>query len=224
MTGERAAGAFRGESRRRFIAIAMAAPLAGPAFAAGDAGDGKLEYRGFVVDLSAVAGAANVEAIEASVRHQIDIVADCGARPGIIDFFRGRRIALARGLPEPPGRFIPNHGVDIEAGLMPEQEPIILHELLHAYHYYVLPGGFQNPDVLGYYNHAKDSQLYPATERHKGRPAPTYILTSHQEFFAVTASLYLWGQVDREPYNRARLKSLQPFYYEWLGRQFGVQK
>jgi hypothetical protein len=50
------------------------------------------------------------------------------------------------------------------------------------------------------------------------------MLTNECEFFAVTASLYLWGNVDREPYNRERLRVRQPCYYEWLGREFGIQK
>jgi hypothetical protein len=44
------------------------------------------------------------------------------------------------------------------------------------------------------------------------------------EFFAVTASLYLWGNVDRPPNTRAVLRARQPVYYRWLGDEFGVQK
>jgi hypothetical protein len=98
---------------------------------------------------------------------------------------------------------------------MPPQRPIVLHELLHAFHNYVLPGGVNNPDVLLYYSRARNSQLYPANE---------YVLKNAKEFFAVTASLYLWGNVDREPHNRETLRERQPFYYQWLGRLFAVQK
>ena len=45
-----------------------------------------------------------------------------------------------------------------------------------------------------------------------------------QEFFAVTASLYLWGNVDRPPNTREKLKAAQPVYYAWLGQLFGVAK
>ena len=98
---------------------------------------------------------------------------------------------------------------------MPPQKPIVLHELLHAFHAHRLPGGVYNPDVLLYYNRARNFQLYPANE---------YVLTNVREFFAVTASLYLWGNVDREPHTRETLKTRQPFYYAWLGQLFGVQK
>jgi hypothetical protein len=45
-----------------------------------------------------------------------------------------------------------------------------------------------------------------------------------QEFFAVTGSLYLWGNVDRSPHTRENLRAKQPVYYKWLGELFGVQK
>jgi hypothetical protein len=59
-----------------------------------------------------------------------------------------------------------------------------------------------------FYNRAKDDHLYPASETHSGNSVSTYLLTNEREFFAVTASLYLWGNVDREPYNRERLTML----------------
>jgi hypothetical protein len=40
-----------------------------------------LGYRDFAIDLSEAKDAPNLEAIQASLRHQIDIVVDCGAKP-----------------------------------------------------------------------------------------------------------------------------------------------
>jgi hypothetical protein len=58
-----------------------------------------------------------------------------------------------------------------------------------------------------------------------GYPPDAYVLKNLQEFFAVTGSLYLWGNVDRPPpNNRATLHDKQPVYYQWLGDLFGVQK
>jgi len=51
-----------------------------------------------------------------------------------------------------------------------------------------------------------------------------YVLKNVQEFFAITASLYLWGNVDRPPATRDKLKAAQPVYYAWLGQLFGVAK
>ena len=50
------------------------------------------------------------------------------------------------------------------------------------------------------------------------------MLKNVQEYFAVTGSLYLWGNVDRPPFNRTTLHDKQPVYYQWLGDLFGVQK
>jgi len=91
----------------------------------------------------------------------------------------------------------------------------LLHELLHAYHFRVLPGALQNPDVQRFYGIARQNELYPLD---------AYVLKNVQEYFAVTGSLYLWRNVDRPPFNRATLRDKQPVYYQWLGDLFGVQK
>ena len=210
------------QSRRRAISIIGVSLIAIPGCATNDNADGTLNYRGFVVDMTAARNAPNFAAIESSLKHQLDIVADCGAQSTIIDFFRGRRLMLVYGLQGQRGRFIPNHGIDIEAAVLPPQQPIILNELLQAYHFLVLPGGFENPDVMTFYNRAIEYHFYPAIEVHDGVRVPTFLLTDVRTFFAVTASAFLAGSVDREPYSRQRLKMLQPVYYEWLQRQFGV--
>jgi Mlc titration factor MtfA (ptsG expression regulator) len=51
-----------------------------------------------------------------------------------------------------------------------------------------------------------------------------FLLKNPAEFFAVTASLYLYGHVDRLPFTREALREKQPSYYIWLGQLFGAQK
>ena len=85
----------------------------------------------------------------------------------------------------------------------------MLHELLHAYHAGMLPRGFKNPDVLLHYNLAKGEKLYPAD---------AYLLTNEKEFFAVTASVFLYGKDGR--FTRSDLKQKQPDYYKYLVRLF----
>ena len=92
------------------------------------------------------------------------------------------------------------------------QRPVMLHEFLHAYHGKLMPQGFQNRDVLLYYDRARTAQLYPANE---------YLLSNHREFFAMTASVFLYGRAAREPFTRSNLKQKQPIYYEYLVRLFG---
>jgi len=187
-----------------------------PVRQASDVVNGTFTYRGFMVDMSAVQNSEVFDALVNSIKHQIDITADCGAKPEVLSFFRNQKVVVQKNTHGHGGLFNPNNpGVSVEPNVQPPQKPILLHELLHAYHFRVLPGRFQNPDVLKFYNRAKQYKLYPENE---------YLMTNVKEYFAVTASLYLWGNVDREPHTRENLKSKQPVYYKWLGELFGVTK
>jgi hypothetical protein len=90
------------------------------------------------------------------------------------------------------------------------QRPVILHELLHAYHSQVLPQGYKNPGILLHYKRAKEKQLYPAN---------AYLMTNEREFFAVTASVFLYGEDG--PLSRSMIKEKQPDYYRYLVFLFG---
>jgi hypothetical protein len=92
------------------------------------------------------------------------------------------------------------------------QQPVILHELLHAYHAKILPQGVQNPAVLLHYNLAKTNRFYPAD---------AYLMTNEKEFFAVTASVFLYGKDSKEPFTRSNLKEKQPDYFNYLVWLFG---
>lgn len=88
------------------------------------------------------------------------------------------------------------------------KEPVVLHEMLHAFHDQVLPDGNGNKGVLFYYGSAKSKQLYPAD---------AYLMRNQMEFFAVTASIFLYGKDSaNEPFKRATLKEKQPDYYRYL--------
>jgi hypothetical protein len=93
------------------------------------------------------------------------------------------------------------------------EEPILLHEFLHAYHGKLMPNGFDNRGIKGFYAYAKSKDLLPKD---------TYALKNHQEFFAVTASIFLAGKdTVHEPNTRANLKEKLPDYYKYLVELFG---
>jgi len=92
------------------------------------------------------------------------------------------------------------------------QAPILLHELLHAYHAHIMPQGFEDRGIQFYYNVATSNQLYPAN---------AYLMTNEKEFFAVTASVFLSGKDNEEPFTRAKLKEKQPEYFKYLVWLFG---
>jgi hypothetical protein len=92
-------------------------------------------------------------------------------------------------------------------------EPIMLHEFLHAYHGKLMPNGFENKGIKGFYAHAKAKDLLPKD---------TYALKNDREFFAVTASIFLAGKDSvHEPKTRANLKEKMPDYYKYLVEMFG---
>jgi len=203
-------GCFLRTRRLAFILLVLLLPVS-RAFAASEM---VLSYRGFTTDMSLLENGADRDAVEASLKRQIDIVADSGAKPAIMAFFRSQMMKLKFGSEDGGGRFS-SAGVEIDARPQPPERPIVLHELLHALHARYLPGGARNADVDRFYNNARRGQVYPANE---------YVLKNSFEFFAVTASLYLWGYVARAPNDRETLRSKQPYYYAWLGELFGVKK
>jgi hypothetical protein len=173
-------------------------------------------YRGYRVDLSKIAGRPDVAAIAQSLRHQLDIVETVGLNPRILAFFHSVPISAAEGacrdFSNSPACYTPPSVVRMNPVTFEAQRPVMLHEFLHAYHGKLMPQGFQNRDVLFYYDRARTAQLYPAGE---------YLLTNHREFFAMTASVFLYGQAAREPFTRSNLKQKQPIYYQYLVRLFG---
>jgi hypothetical protein len=178
-----------------------------------NAAAGGSTYRGYHVDLSKLAGFPNGQAIADGIQRQLDIVESVGLPPRVLEFLHTIPIIGDAGpCSETHTPACYNGGAVIVHPVVLDRRPIVLHELLHAYHHKILPQSFQNPDVLRFYNHAKTAQLYPAGE---------YLLTNQKEFFAVTASVFLYGEIAREPYTSSNLKAKQPIYFQYLERLFG---
>jgi hypothetical protein len=90
------------------------------------------------------------------------------------------------------------------------ERPVLLHELLHAYHHNILPGREHNPAVQFWFKQAAEQKLYPADQ---------YLMTNEREFFAVTASVFLSGRDGS--ITRERVRTTQPEYYKYLAWLFG---
>ena len=182
---------------------------------AADLDAGILVYKGFTVDMTKCTSQPNLDDIIAYAKHQLDIVADCDADEKTMTFFRSERILMVPNLGH-GGGFVNLKGiVHVDSAIEKATKPIFLHELLHAYHFLQLPDGRKNADVIKFWKIAQDNQLYPAG---------SYVLSNQAEFFAVTASCYLWGTVDRPPFTRENIKKRQPIYTKWLAQLFGVEK
>jgi hypothetical protein len=93
------------------------------------------------------------------------------------------------------------------------EDPVILHEMLHVYHAKLMGGGLENLGIKAVYAKAVSDNVFPKEE---------YAMTNPQEFFAVTASVFLAGKESiHEPHTRARLKEKLPKYYKFLVELFG---
>jgi len=93
------------------------------------------------------------------------------------------------------------------------EDPVILHEMLHAYHNKLMGGGLENLGIKAMYAQAVSKNVFPKEE---------YAMTNPQEFFAVTASVFLAGKGTlSEPHTRAQLKEKLPKYYKYLVELFG---
>jgi Mlc titration factor MtfA (ptsG expression regulator) len=93
------------------------------------------------------------------------------------------------------------------------EDPVILHELLHAYHNKLMAQGFDNLGIKAMYAQAVSKNVMPKEE---------YAMMNPQEFFAVTASVFLAGKgTVSEPHTRAQLKEKMPKYYKFLVELFG---
>jgi len=65
------------------------------------------------------------------------------------------------------------------------QEPVMLHEFLHVYHGKLMPNGYDNRGVIGFYAQAQSKAIYPKE---------SYTMRNNREFFAETASIFLAGK------------------------------
>jgi hypothetical protein len=93
-------------------------------------------------------------------------------------------------------------------------DPILLHEFLHAFHNRMMALGYDNLGVKAYYVEAKGKNAFGDKK--------SYTMLNAQEFFAVTASIFLAGKESmHEPKTRAVLKEKMPDYYKYLVGVFG---
>ena len=174
-------------------------------------------YRGFVIDDSRVRNLPNLEAVRGATREQNDMVCAVGVPAEILAFFQSVPFAIvpSSAMPGPtPGLYAArDRMVRVTAGIVTTgHKPVLLHELLHAYHNQQLPGGFRNPDVARFYRLARSIPAY----------APrSHMLQNDREFFACSATTYLFGVTAQEPFTREKLKESQPDFFAYLKKRFG---
>ncbi len=101
-----------------------------------------------------------------------------------------------------------------------------LHELAHAYHDRVLPGGFSNPDIAAAFNAAQAGQRYERVQRKdaagKVHWDRAYAMTNPMEYFAECTEAF-FSRNDFFPFNRSELQQHDPQMDALLVRLWGCK-
>jgi hypothetical protein len=178
-----------------------------------------MDYHGFHIDdhLLSDEQKARFSSLDApSLDRQLDIVESVGLAPDILNFFRGITIFVDPALRGNPGYFSVRDGqaiISVQPIVFAENKPILLHELLHAYHYGVL--SMRNQTILDAYDAAKHGNFYPAPFQN------SHFLSNEKEFFAISGTIYLFGKIQQPPFDCAILANTAPDYLAFLGKTFG---
>jgi hypothetical protein len=93
--------------------------------------------------------------------------------------------------------------------------PALLYGLLQAYHDQRLSGQAADRDLDGFRRQIIARRIWPKA---------ALMLQNDQQFFALTATAYLYGAITREPYTRADLRKTEPQYDLWLAKLFDAGK
>lgn len=187
---------------RRIAVLGALSLAAAPAAFAEDA------YRGWTVDMSLVPDERRAASL-ASVKAQIDLVESIDFDPEIKAWFRTIVIHVDPSLNS--GRVTERDNLQLKADPVPADQPVLLHELMHVFHFVRHP---RSPVIVAFYEAAKTSNQFPPQ---------AYMLTNPREFFAMCASVVLWGRADRPPGTRENVRRKLPAVYDWVVQAFSLR-
>ncbi len=172
----------------------------------------QLSYKGFNIDIAAIASVPDRDALLARVRDQLDLVEAVKVDAATHQFFRTIPLVMT---PSTGSAAYGGGRVVVPMHSSPEYDhdhPILLHELLHGYHDLNVPDGFHNAEIQHLFEQARDGGQFPVG---------AYMLSNVAEYFAMMASVYLNGTAMRDPNTRDAIKTKQPDMYAWLVKAFG---
>lgn len=174
-----------------------------------------IDYHGFKIDDRQLP-ADQRAAFTAAIEEQLDIVEKAGVPPAMLAFFQQTRIEVDTAIKGNPGVFRVDRGagaVFVRPEPFPANKPILLHELLHAYHFNVL--GLRNGAIVQGFDAASAAGVYPPAFQR------AHFLENPKEYFAVTGTIYLVGTIQQPPFNCAVLAKNDPAYLAFLAATFG---
>jgi hypothetical protein len=166
-------------------------------------------YHGWHVDASRVPDLSQ-ESVMGPVQQQIDAIETRGIAQDIVEFMRTVPLhADKAGHDGAPAHYEPTKGIDFQLAALDGKKPVLLHELLRAFHAQKL----RSSDKI-------INEAYEASRASGVWPAGSAMMKSPQEFFVATATVYLAGEIDTPPFTPGRLHEAQPEYWKWLGEVF----
>jgi hypothetical protein len=174
-----------------------------------------MQLHGFNVEYGAV-GLDKVKKMQATLEHQMDIVEQSGVPAATLEFFKSVPVVIVADLDtgfghankDATGRQV----VELKAAKLPMDRPILLHELLHAYHGVKLG---PTPMIRDSYRQALQSGVYK-------KYAKAHFLEAPNEYFAVIGSIFLYGKrIDQPPFDCSLPAKYQPQFIAFLTEQFG---
>jgi hypothetical protein len=189
--------------------------LAPAEFVARRIGANRFNFKGMDVDVASVRSAHNRDTILEALRKQIDIVDTTVTDPAQRAFLKSIPLMMSSApgaAPNNAAYYRDTKTVVLQSQSYDANKPVILHELLHAYHEQRLPNGSANADI---------QRLFQQAQTNGAFPAGAYMLSSVPEYFAMMASVYLHGSDARDPFTRQAIKEKQPDCYDWLVKEFG---
>ena len=198
--------------KKHFTWLVLAAAMAVSLPASAD-----VTHLGFTINdqLLTAADKARLEPdLSKSLREQIDIIDAAKLPADVLAGLKAITVVLDPALTSQPGIFTGRNGgeVRLQPAVFTRKRPVLLHELLHAYHFYTLT--LQNKDVNAAFEMVRNDPDFAKFRR-------AHFLQNAKEFFAVTASIYLSGDVQQPPFTCAAFAGKYPAYMQFLESQFG---
>ncbi|WP_326525204.1 hypothetical protein [Sphingomonas sp.] len=163
--------------------------------------------RGFAIDWQ---GAAPDPAVAAFLEGQVRLVEALPVSGAAMDFFRGQVIHVDR---ERGTRTRAVPAIHFARVVQPADNPVLLHELVHRWQVERMRGP-RDPRVVALWEAAKASGDWPAQ---------SYMLSNPFEFFAMCASVVLYGRAARPPFTRVAVKATLPAVYALVVEEFGAR-
>jgi hypothetical protein len=174
-----------------------------------------VEIRGFTVEYAKV-GLDALQRMRPTLERQMEIVEQSGVPPATLEFFKSVPVVMVSELDTGFGHANLDENkrqvVELKAASLPRDRPILLHELLHAYHGVKLG---PTPMIRDSYQQALKLPAYK-------RYAAAHFLENPREYFAVIGSIFLYGQkIDQPPFDCELPAKYQPQFIAFLTEQFG---